>query len=239
MKAIKLVLLALTTLFTVSVANAQTADEIVTRHIEAIGGKEKLGQLKSLYMETMMNVMNNDAPGTLTILNGKGYKNEIDFGGQKLVQVYTDKGGWMINPMAGSTTPTEIPADQLKGVKDQLYIAGPLFNYTEKGNKVELAGTEDIQGVMAYKLKVTSKDSLVSFYYIDPVKYYLVKTVVTRNVSGQDVDATILFSDFQKTDFGFVMPYVTEIQLPQLTLRTTAKKVEINKPVDESIFKAG
>ena len=50
MKSIKFLLLAVA-MITVSGLNAQTVDEIITKYTQAIGGKEKLGQLKSLYME--------------------------------------------------------------------------------------------------------------------------------------------------------------------------------------------
>src|SRR4051812_2534927 len=126
MKTIRTCIFTLTAFITITVTKAQTADEIVSKYIEAIGGKEKLSQVTSIYIESSTEVMGNEMATKTTILNGKGFKNESDFNGQNIVQVVTDKGGWSINPFAGSSDPTPLPADQYKGSEDQVYIAGPL-----------------------------------------------------------------------------------------------------------------
>lgn len=239
MSAFKPVLFAVTLLMGMSAAKAQTAEEVVAKHIEAIGGKDKISQIKSVYMENTMEVMGNEAPSTTTILNGKGFKNETDFNGQKIVSCVTDKGGWSINPMAGQTTPTAMTPEQVKAAQDQLYVGGPLFNYAEKGNKLAMGGKESVNGVDALKVKVTSKDNVESTYFIDPTSYYIIKAIRKQTISGQDMEVTMLFSNYQKTDYGYVVPFTTEMQLPQFTLKYNTKKVEINKPVDESIFKGG
>lgn len=240
MKALKISLFAVTTLVSFSIASAQTADEIITKHFEAIGGKEKIAKINSMYIEDSIEVMGNTAPSTTIILNGKGFKSEVDFNGQKIIQCVTDKGGWMINPMVGQNSATNMPDEQVKAAQDQLYIGGPLFNYAEKGNKVELIGKEDLQGVNTLKLKVTSKGNVETLYYIDPQNYYVLKSVSKFNMGGQEVETSILYSNYQKTDYGFMVPFTTELNLPQgLTIKSTRKKVEINKPVDESVFKAG
>src|SRR2546425_13338282 len=128
MKTLKLALVGLTALAGIS-AKAQTADEIVAKHIEAVGGKDKISKINSIYLENSIEVMGNEAPGTTVILNGKGFKSEMDFNGQKIVQCITDKGGWTINPMAGQTSATPMPEELVKQGQDQLYIGGPLFNY--------------------------------------------------------------------------------------------------------------
>src|SRR5882757_7375468 len=108
MKKIQLMFLGIAVL-SISAVQAQTVDEIINKHIEAIGGKEKLSQAKSLYIENSMEVMGNQAPSTESVLEGKGYKNETEINGAKKNNFYTDKGGWMVNPMMGASDPQAMP----------------------------------------------------------------------------------------------------------------------------------
>jgi outer membrane lipoprotein-sorting protein len=233
MKILKYCLLLILTVRGVIPAQAQTVDDIINKHVDAIGGKDKLSQIKSLYAESSVQVMGNEAPSTLTILNGKGYKMESEPNGQKMVQCYTDKGGWMINPFAGGSDAQALPGDLYKANEDQIYVGGPLVNYASKGNKVELQGKED----GGYKIKVTNKDSAESTFYIDPSTYYITKQVQKGNMMGQEMEITRTYSNYTKTDFGYVMPYTTEISYGgQFSLTSTVKKVEINKDVDPKIF---
>jgi len=235
MQSLKLSLLLAATVFTLA-SHAQTADEIVNKHIEAMGGKDKIKDIKSIYTEGVMNVMGNEAPVTTTVLNGKGFKSEVDFNGQKIVQVVTDKNGWAINPMMGSTDPQKMPDEQYNTSKDEIFVGGPLYNYAAKGYKVDLAGRESVNNVNAYKLNVTNGDNTTTLY-LDPNTYYIVKAVKKFSVNGQEGEVSTVFSDYKKTDNGFVLPYSTEITLPQgFSISSTVKKVDINKDIDPKIF---
>jgi hypothetical protein len=187
-------------------------------------------------MEKNTEVMGNESASKTTVVNGKGYKNESDFNGQQLVQVVTDKGGWVINPFAGSTSATEISPEQYKSSEDEIYFPDPLFNYAEHGAKVEAAGQEKVGDVSAYKIKYTNKDSAVSTYYIDSATNYIIQVIRTGVVQGQSTDFTISYSDYKKTDFGIYVPYTVGIDMGQFNLKNTTTKVEINKTVDPSIF---
>ena len=180
----KTFLLSAFALLSLSAAKAQTADEIIAKHVDAMGGKDKLSQVKSVYIESTTDVMGNQAPTKTYIVNGKGYRNESDFGGQALVQVITDTGGWMINPFAGATDATALPEEQFKSSADQVYAVDPLLNYSENGSKVELLGQEKVGEVNAYKLKYTNKYNSESTFYIDTIVTIMLGAILARGVVG-------------------------------------------------------
>src|SRR6187431_3080201 len=123
MKSIKFLLLAVATI-TVSALNAQTVDEIISKHTDAIGGKDKLSKVKSLYVENSVEVMGSSVPQKEYLIEGKGYKAEVEFNGSNIITCYTDKGGWTINPMAGGTDAQAMPDGLYKSGKPQIYLAG-------------------------------------------------------------------------------------------------------------------
>lgn len=231
----KRLLLSLTALLSIAMVNAQTADEIVLKHIDAIGGKEKLSQITSVYIESGTEVMGNESATKTTILTGKGFRNESNFNGQQIVNVVTDKGGWAINPFGGSDQAVAMPDEQYKAGKDQIYV-NPFLNYAEKGSKIELLGKEKVGATEAYKIKYTNKDNAETTYYIDPATFYIVQAVKKGNAMGQEITINISYSDYKKNDAGFLWPYTTNIDMGQFALKVNAKKVEVNKPVDPSIF---
>jgi hypothetical protein len=238
MKLLQVPVVALAAL-TMSVSvKAQTVDDIVNKHIEAIGGKDKVSGMKSLYVEADMEIAGNQATSTNTILYGKGARNEIDFGGQKIINCFTiDKGGWAINPMMGQVTAEPMPEGQANAGKATLSPGGSLLNYAAKGNKVELAGQEDVSGVKAYKLKVVTKEGANLTFFIDPTTYYVIKSITKINANGQDVEQAVTYGDYKKTDYGFVTPYTSAIELPTgMTINVTVRKVEVNKEIDPKVF---
>jgi len=53
---------------------------------------------------------------------------------------------------------------------------------------------------------------------------------------GQEVNVNTTLSNYQKTDFGVVMPFTINIDMGQFAMQVNTKKVEINTAVDEKIF---
>ena len=66
-------------------AKAQTADDIINKHIDAIGGKDKISQIQTIVIDGSMQIMGNNNPYHTSIVNGKGFKNEMEFNGSKSV----------------------------------------------------------------------------------------------------------------------------------------------------------
>lgn len=229
-KIISGVIMATVLLGAISV-KAQTADDIISKHIDAIGGKDVIKQVNSLILTGTVQVMGNENPTTVTILNGKGYKSESDFNGQKAIQCYTDKGGWAMNPMGGGGAEA-MPDDAYKAGKEQINIGGALADYAAKGSTVTLLGKDGNN----YKLKLVAADKTETTYFIDASTYYISKVVRKGSMMGQDVEITIQFTDYKKTDIGFVIPYTVNVDYGQFQLAITYKKADVNKTVDPAIF---
>jgi hypothetical protein len=223
-------LIVLAALMAFTTLHAQTADDIVNKYVTAVGGKDAINSVKSLILETSVSVMGNDVPSTTTIVVGKGYKNETDFNGTKMVQCVSDKGGWVLNPMMGAATPTAMTDDQLKASKIRLQI-DPLANYAASGYKVELIGKDSAD----YKLHMTGSDVDVT-YYINMKTYLSDKLISHVSAGGQDGETTITFSDYRKTDAGIMYPYAESLDLPNYSLAITVKKITVNPTVDPAIF---
>lgn len=235
MKRVKQSLLSVGLLTIVIAAQAQTADEVIAKHLDAVGGKEKLAGITSVKMTSTNVIMGNEAPATIVILNGKGFRSETEMMGSKMIQVFTDKGAWMVNPMSGASDPQEVPAEQAKQGQGQIYIA-PLLNYAANGSKVEYLGQEKLGNVNAYKIKLTDKNGMPTTYFFDPSTYYLVQAVRSGEMMGQPIEITLTYSDFKKTDYGWVVPQTTEINLGQFAITSKLKNIEINAPVDAALF---
>jgi hypothetical protein len=236
MKTITTCFFTLTALLSLTIAKAQTADDIIAKHITAIGGKDKIAQINTVYVESSTSVMGNDSPTKTYIVNGKDYKNESDFGGQSIVTVVTDKSGWMINPYAGASSATALPDEEYKTNADRIYAGDPLVNYATNGGKVELQGQEKVGDVNAYKIKYTNKYGSETVYYLDPATWYIIQSTSTATAMGQQVTVTVTYSNYKQTDFGIFMPYTMHVDMGQFALDVNTQKVEVNKTIDSTIF---
>jgi hypothetical protein len=227
--------LLLTATLSIATVRAQTADEIVSKHVDALGGKAVISSIKSLYMESSIQVMGMEVSSVTSIINGKGFKSETDFNGAKYIQVVTEKSGWGINPMAGQSTPAALTDEQVKIAQSQLQIGGPLVDYAAKGYKVELIGKDTANGG-EFKIKMTGTTGFEATYYINTKTYQIDKEVDKISAQGQDVEVTKTFGDYKKTDAGLVMAGTQQVIAAQNTVNITTKKIEVNKTIDPAIF---
>lgn len=231
MKRIKLLLLAAIA-FTCIQASAQTVDEIVSKNVEAMGGKEKLAALKSVKMSGSMSVQGTDITITTTRAQNIGMRTDIEVMGTSNYQMVNATKGWVFMPIQQMDAPREMTDDEYKMYAGQMDVQGALFNYKDKGHTVELVGTEKVDGKEAYNLKITLKNGRVVNYFIDKATNRLVKSTGKVSVQGEEHETSTTYSDYKQTADGYWFPYtITSMQGP-----VTFDKIETNVPVDEKIF---
>lgn len=232
MKAIKTLFVAAFSIAGLT-ADAQSADEIIARHIEANGGMAKISSLNAVKMTGSISVQGMDIPLTITKLHNKGYRLDLEIMGAANYQLANEKEGWVFMPIQGMTEPKQMEEQQYDATKAQLDIQGHLVNYKEKGKTVELAGSEKVNGTEAFKLKITNSKGDISYHFIDAKSYQLVKTMSKLSINGQDMDVETSFSDYKQTADGFWFPY----SVTSMNGTVTFDNIEVNPKLDESIFK--
>lgn len=210
-------------------AKAQTADEVVNKHIEAMGGKEKLLTLKTLVREGALNYNGMDIPLTLYSEQGAGFKMEINVMGTKGYQIVTPVEGWSYMPFQGQSSVEKMPEDKVKDGQDDLDLQGELVDYAAKGHKVEFQGKEKMDGKEVYKLKLTPKTGLEKTMYLDAATYYLYKVTVTE----KDQTSEVTYSDYKKTPEGFLV--ANRLIRPEGEVIFT--KVATNGKLPDNVFK--
>jgi hypothetical protein len=209
---------------------AQTADDIVQKYVTALGGKDAVNSVKSLLVAGNSQVMGADGNTTVSLVVGKGYRSESDFGGQKVINCVTPTSGWGENDFVGATVPTAIPAEAVKAGQTQLQFA-PLANYAANGYSVEYSGKDSAD----YKLKMTANGQSLNFY-INQKTYLLDKLVTIVSAMGQEVEITLSFSDYRKIDGGAMFPFAETIDYPQASVAVTIKTVTVNSTIDPTVF---
>jgi outer membrane lipoprotein-sorting protein len=237
MKALKSGLLSLTMLLAVATAKAQTADEVISKHVTAIGGAAAWKGVTSIRREANFNVQGTDVTLIITTLQGKGTRQDISVMSMDGYSIITPAKGWSYLPFQGQTTVMPTPDEDVKASQDALDIAGILVDYKTKTTAVELAGRETIDGAECFKLKATNSQGKVTTYYIDPKTYYIVRSSGTQRANGQDIESTANYSHYTKLPEGIVVPMSFTRAIGGSDVDVTITKVEVNKPVDEAIFK--
>jgi hypothetical protein len=238
MKTLKLAALFIIAALSVTSVKAQTADEVIGKHVEAIGGLENWKKVNSIVQTGSMTVQGMNIDLTMTTLNGKGSRQDIVAMGMGNYMIVTPTEGWRFFPIQQQQAPEAMTAEDVKESQDMLDVTGSLVDYKTKGHTAEFLGKEDVDGTECFKIKLTQKGGKVETYFIDPKTYLLVKSTAVMKANGQEAEVSTSYSNYQKLPEGILVPMSMSIPLgPGFNVDLTVAKVEVNKAIDESIFK--
>jgi hypothetical protein len=218
-------------------AQAQTADEVITKYSAAMGGLDAFNNVKSAKMTGIATLQGMDLPITIQVINGRAFRIDVEVMGQSVVNSYKDGKGWKINPFGGAETATDVEGAELLEYKAQASLSNSLMDYKARGHQIELLGQEDVDGKKAFKIKLTSKDDgKITTFFINSEDNMLLKSVSSREMQGQTVDVDTYYTDFK--EFGGIKIAMTRTQkiMGQDFQTITLNNVELNVQVDEKSF---
>lgn len=228
-------------------AFAQTADEVVEKHLAALGGRDALNKLTSRKATGTVTVTtpNGDLSGPFESFAKKPNKSRVHIsldlsalgaaGTMDLDQRFDGTNGFILNSMSGNT---DMPAAQAANVRNNLFPSS-LLTYKETGVKLELQPKEDVAGKKAIVLLSTPRSGSPVKMYFDPDTYLLMKSVTTvTSAEMGSLEQTSEFSDYRTVD-GVKVPFhlVNSNAAQTVTIKLTT--VEHNVAIDDAMFGKG
>src|SRR5438270_714255 len=240
----RLTIISLASALAVSAVFAQdkpepTVDELVAKNVAAKGGADALRALQSVRFTGKMLV--NEGQMQLAYVQTKKrpgeVRSEVTLQGMTAILAYDGGQGWKVYPFQGRKDPEKMSADDTKSLMEDAEIDGPLVDWKAKGSTVEYLGTEDVDGTLAYKLKVVRKNGDVNFVYLEPEHFLEIRILSQRIEQGAQVEVETDIGDYEKIN-GVYVPFSIEAGRKNSPdkQKIVLDKVDANVPADDAFF---
>ena len=217
---------------------AQTAEELIDKNIQAKGGMEKIKAIRSVRITgkltlgpgfNAVSVQENERPNLI--------RKSMSLQGMTAVNAYDGTAAWQIQPFEGHKDPELMGEDATKDLLLDADFDGPLVDYKEKGNTVEFMGHDVVDGDDALRLKVTFKNGDILYYFLDPDTSLEIRKEMQQFVRGAVRERVIELGSY-KPVAGVMYPYSISRGSKQnpggQTL--TIEKIEVNQAIDKADF---
>lgn len=215
--------------------------QIVDRNIAARGGLAAWRAVNSLTMSGEMDAggkQDAKLPFVMSMKRPQKSRLEIKFQEQTAVQVWDGKQGWRVRPYLNRNEVENYTAAEARSAAAAAELDGPLVDFERKGTKVELAGTEVVQGRNTYKLKLSLKGGEQIHLWIDAKSFLEAKIDgEPRRMDGRMRKVAVFYRDFKAVD-GLQFPHTLETVVEKVngSHKMTIQKIKINPPLDDSLF---
>lgn len=234
-KAVLIIITLLTFISFEGMSQEMNLDEVLAKYYQTIG-MDSVKEWKTITMAGKSTAQGMEFPITMVMKRPGKMRMEVEIQGNKMIQIVDGNQGWSVVPWSGSTDPQDMTPDALNGMKEQADFDGSLYNWKEKGHKVELIGKEDLEGSSVYKIKVILADGNIETYFIDVENFVPIKIASVTKIQGNETESETFPSNYKEVN-GAMMPFTIENKYKGQTVsHVVMEKYEINKEVSDSLF---
>jgi outer membrane lipoprotein-sorting protein len=220
---------------------ALTAAQIAEKNATARGGVKAWRAVKTLTLSGKLDAGGKkptQLPFTMQAKRPHKQRVAVEFAGQTALQVFDGKDGWTYRPYLGRSGAEPLSPEELRKSTTQDELDGPLLDYAAKGSKLELEGTETVEGKANYRLKVTTKAGVERHVWVDG-KTFLESKIEgnPHRFDGKMRGVQSYLGDYRSVD-GLMIPFESETRLEgvRTSHKLTIEKVEINPTIEDSAF---
>jgi hypothetical protein len=218
-----------------------TAEQIVKRNVAARGGLSAWRAVETLSMSGRLDAGGTpsvELPFVMKLKRGHKSRLEVSFKDQTAVQVFDGSQGWKVRPFLNRNEVEPYTEAEATSAARWEELDGPLVDAARKGTKVELVGTEAVEGHATYQLRLTFKGGEQRHVWIDG-KTFLERKMEAepRKLDGKLHRVALFYRAF-RTDGGLTTPRVLEtvVEGVKPTRKLTIARVTVNEPMPDALF---
>ena len=210
-----------------------TAEEVINKYLEVIGGKDKLLSVKDLSMAMEADMMGQAVIINLIQKSPNKMHQTLSAGGMVVQSSTFDGEKGSISQMGQSKA---MSAEEIKTTRNQAVLFSEM-KLAEMGYQSKFIGSENVDGKNAFLIELTSSEGKKQTLYFDADTFLKIKEVsVVDTPQGQ---ATIVndLSDYKAVD-GILFPHIRKVSgMGPMPLKMVVKEIKVNAGVEDSVFK--
>lgn len=211
--------------YSVKIPEGITADDVINKYLNALGGKEKLEGVQSYALLAEAEMQGTKLNLELKKTAKNQFMQDLKVMGNSMSRRVLDGDmGYMV--MQGQRK--DLGEEELKKAKEES-APFPELNYLN--NSVVLEGIETVEGKKAYKLKISDEKSI--FY--DMESGLKLQEVNTTEMQGQKMQQTLIYDDYKEVS-GIKFPFkLTQSMGPQ-SMEFLVQEIKVNEGVSDADF---
>jgi hypothetical protein len=209
---------------------APRAEEIIARHVKAIGGTAAWKRLSSMQIRGVFEMPGQGISGDLEIAAARpaSFLLRVNIGGLGRIETgFNGTYGWTIDPMAG---PTLMAGRELQETKDDSWFDGALYE-PDHVRSMTTVGSAEFDQRKAYKVQLILHSGREQFDYFDAETGLQIGSESRRETQMGVVPTVSVMRDYKS--FGGVMQPTVIIQRPlgiEQVVRITSIEVDAVPP---------
>lgn len=220
-----------------------TAAQIVDRNVAARGGLEAWRAVKTISMSGEMDAGGTKAvrlPFEMSLKRPHKSRLELHIVDQVAVQTWDGARGWKYRPYLGRTEAEPLAAAEAQQAARADELDGVLVDHARKGIRVELQGSEKVEGREAYRLLLTQAGHPARRLWVDAATFLEVKMDgEPRRIDGRERKVSLYYRDYRKVG-ALSLPHTLETVVEGVkgpaAHRISVQKVTVNPALADELF---
>ena len=241
MSGMRLVAAVLAATFGAAPAAAQSVDDLVSRHIEARGGYQKLKAIQTIKITRTVATPFSDVRVIVYKKRPDFYRGEqgpLTANAPLVPRGVNAAGAWDVGAGGKVVPRSDAAAAEARDLEGD--FDGLLVDWKAKGHTVVADGKETLPSGETYKLKVRTRSGAERTIYLDASTYLERRQTGILNLPGdRQFSIVIDYGNYREVEGIKFAHDITEERTgkePVQSLVTYTEKIEINVPMDDALF---